>query len=134
MLEFAVSAENLQFTSTDQAALAIDEAAAMVSPGSRQSLDITSISLRQGEVKLWGKGEVGLDDQNRLQGKIATTTNDLDGLLDAAAPLLQLTEKDRRTLELVLGLLGKEIKADIIFRNGEMYWGPLKLGDLTPLF
>lgn len=132
--ELAISAEALRVTIPEQGNLSLDEAAAVVSPSEGRSLEISSVSLRQGDIKLWGKGRIGLDDRNRLSGKIATATNDLDGLLQAAAPLLRMNDKDRAALRLVLGLFGKEMKADMIFRDGDLYWGPLQLGELTPLF
>ena len=133
-MELAVSGEAVRITVNGQGVLLLDEAAAIVMPGEGRSLEISSISLRQGTVKLWGQGRIGLDARNRLSGKIATATNDLDGLLDAAAPFFRMSPKDRAALRLVLGFLGKQIKADMIFRDGEFYWGPLKLGVLVSLF
>ena len=133
-LEVTTSGEALRITIPGQDDLSLDEVAAVATPGAGRNLEISSVSLRQGDVKLWGKGRIGLDDRNRLSGKIATATNDLDGLLTAAAPLLRMTDKDRAALKLVFGLFGKEITADMIFRDGELHWGPLRLGELTPLF
>lgn len=132
--ELAVSGEGVRITIPDQANLSLDEVAAVVSPGPGRTLEVSSVSLRQGNVKLWGKGRIGLDGRNRLSGQIATAANDLDGLLNAAAPYLRMSPEDRAALKLVLGFFGKEVKADMIFRDGELYWGPLRLGELGPVY
>lgn len=132
--EFALAAEGAELALPGQPRLEIDAADARLSGGSDSSLDIASVSLSQGKVKLWGKGGMGLDEQNRPAGKIELTTNDLDGLLKVAAPFFLMTGKDRAALRLFLSLFGKEIRADMIFQDGEFYWGPVRLGELTPLF
>lgn len=133
-VELALSAEPLQVTIPREAPLLLDEAAVTVTNRQDRSLDVSMFALRQGSVKLWGDGRIGVDGRNRLSGKIATATNDIDGLLKAGAPYLRMDDRDRAAVKIVLGLFGKEIKADLIARNGELYWGPLKLADLTPLF
>ena len=81
-----------------------------------------------------GSGSVGLDNVNRLSGKLDTQTNDLDGLLTILSPHLQLTEDKKAGLRAMLGLLGNEARAPLIAKDGILYLGPFKLTELQPLY
>ncbi|MGQ0484659.1 MAG: DUF2125 domain-containing protein [Hyphomicrobiales bacterium] len=101
--------------------------------------EILSAEIAHHGVVVKGKGWLGLDQDRRLAGTIATETNDIDGLLGEANRYHPLSEPDRAALKTLLGLIDnsavdKQAKADFIAKDGELYWGPVKLADLPPLY
>ena len=101
--------------------------------------EILSAEIVRNGVVVKGKGWLGIDKERRLVGKVATETNDIDGLLDEANRYHPLSEPDRTALKTLLGLIDnsatdKQAKADFIAKDGELYWGPFKLADLPPLY
>ncbi len=101
--------------------------------------EILSAEIVRNGVVVKGKGWLGIDKERRLVGKIATETNDIDGLLGEANRYHPLSEPDRTALKTLLGLIDnsatdKQAKADFIAKDGELYWGPFKLADLPPLY
>jgi hypothetical protein len=106
-------------------------------PGAR--VEILSAEIARDGVVVTGKGWLGLDEDRRLAGTIATETNDIDGLLEEANRYHPLSQPDRDALKTLLGLIDnsaadKQAKADFIAKDGELYWGPFKLADLPPLY
>ncbi len=102
-------------------------------------LEILSAEIAREGVVVEGKGWLGLDQDRRLAGTIATATNDIDGLLEEANRYHQLSQPDRDALKTLLGLIDnsaadRQAKADFIAKDGELYWGPFKLADLPPLY
>jgi hypothetical protein len=98
------------------------------------TLSISKIEASQDGVRYWGSGELALDQSRRVTGKVATETNDLAGLLRIIEPQTEMTEQQRANLRMVLGLLGKNAKADIVAKDGQLFVGPVKAADLQPLF
>ncbi|MCB1378791.1 MAG: DUF2125 domain-containing protein [Alphaproteobacteria bacterium] len=130
-LGIAISAENLIFALMPP--LVIDRADAVASLHRDQTLEIHSIELLKQATIYKGSGTLGLDSERRVAGTLQTDTNDLDGLLRIVDPYLQLSDQQRLAFKSVLGMLGQEAKAAIIAKNGELYLGPFKLGDLAPV-
>jgi Uncharacterized protein conserved in bacteria (DUF2125) len=98
------------------------------------NLAVKKFELRHGNVRYWGAGNVALDEYHRMAGRLATETNDLDGLLSILEPHLDMNDQQKASFRTILGLLGSEAKSDIIARNGELFVGPFKVADLLPLF
>ena len=117
----------------DKPPLAIDEARLIGTLTSGHRLEIAEASLVSGGIKLSGKGEVELDSELRPSGVIHAETNDPDGLFKLLDPYLEMSGKQRSMLQAMLALLGSDAKADIIAKNGELFIGPMKVGDLVPL-
>lgn len=150
----AINARDLTVYGTIQGPVRLDAAALdVVAPGSlfAQSkpllnasvtgarAEILSAEIARNGVFVKGKGWLGLDQERRLSGTIATETNDIDGLLGEANRYHPLSEPDRTALKTLLGLIDssatdKQAKADFIAKDGELYWGPFKLADLPPLY
>jgi hypothetical protein len=127
-----------EFVGTTDAAIldAPDPVSAAAKTG--QAFDITTATLANNDVKVSAKGALHLDEARRPAGKITTETNDIDKLLTALAPVLQLSDQSRAAIASMLSILAKDPtskrrSADIVAANGELYWGPFKLGDLKPL-
>ena len=82
-------------------------------------------------------GTVSLDAQHRLAGKLSSQTNDLDGVMKFIEPILALNEQDSAAIKNLVTLTGSDsatntTKADFTAKDGALYWGLIKLADLTP--
>jgi len=100
-------------------------------------LSISAISLTRGDFAVEGEGAAGLDQQHRIDGRIAVR------LRNARPLLLTLAERSgklqRNTLagQLTAGVLGRpgELKFDVSAENGALSVGPLRrLLQLPPLY
>lgn len=98
------------------------------------TLTVSKIDLGQGATRYWGAGDVRLDPEHRIAGKLSTETNDLDGLMKILEPHLDMSDQQKSSLRMMLGLLGKQAKADIVARDGQLFIGPFKVADLIPLY
>lgn len=104
-----------------------------------QSLEISSLKISQGPVNFSATGTVSIDPQNRLAGKLSSQTNDLDGVMKFIKPILALNEQDSATIKNLATLAGSDpatntTKADFSAKDGALYWGLIKLADITPLY
>ena len=104
-----------------------------------QALEISSLKISQGPVDFAATGTVSLDPQHRLAGKLSSQTNDIDGVMKFIEPIFALNEQDSATIKNLVTLTGsdpatKTTKADFTARDGALYWGLIKLADLTPLY
>lgn len=104
-----------------------------------QSLEVSSLKISQGPVEFAATGTVSLDAQHRLAGKLSSQTNDIDGVMKFIEPILALNEQDSATIKNLVALTGSDpktntTKADFSARDGALYWGLIKLADLTPLY
>ncbi len=99
-----------------------------------RDVDIQSATLQRGTLELSATGTVRLDSQHRVAGSVAVETNDLDGLMAVLNPHFRLSDREHAAVQTLLGLLGKNSKANIIAKDGELFVGPIKAGDLTPLY
>jgi hypothetical protein len=52
--------------------------------------------------------------------------------MEFIAPIFALNEQDRTTITNLVTLTGS--KADFVAKDGALYWGLIKLADLTPLY
>ena len=132
--DIAVDGESINLADAAKPPLPIDQIqlrAKLTQPG---ELVIQSMLLRSGAVELTGSGVLSLDEAHRPTGNINATTNDLEGLLGAAGPYLEINDKERATLRALLALLGKGASTTISARNGELFIGPVKAANLDPLF
>lgn len=104
-----------------------------------QTLDINSLKISQGSVEFAATGTVSLDPRHRLAGKLSSETNDIDGLMKFIEPIFALNEQDSATIKNLVTLTGNDpttgtTKADLVAKDGALYWGLIKLADLTPLY
>ena len=132
--DIAITVDGAVYNSPGKPPLAIDRAQLLATLSAARSLNVSDLQFNQNGLKLWGKGTLDLDAQNRIAGRITAQTNDLSRLLTVLDPHIDLADRDRATLKAVLGLLGKEAKADLVAQDGEFYIGPIKIGELPPLY
>ena len=97
-------------------------------------LRVDAIALQEGPVLFKGDGEVGLDDAHRLSGRLATETNDFEGLMRLLEPHLVMTPEQFAGLKTMLGLLARTGKVNIVARDGDLYVGPVRVAPLPPLY
>ncbi len=134
LMDVAASVTGFNYQPEGRPALIIENGDVQGTLMPDRSLSISKIELNQGSTKYWGSGSVTLDPENRIAGKLATETNDLDGLMKILEPHLEMSDQQKSSLRMMLGLLGKQAKADIIARDGQLYIGPFKVADLIPLY
>ena len=105
---------------------------------SGKMVGVDNLRLKKGELVMTAKGELGVTAQGQVSGNLATTTNRLDLLIAELKQNFGLSDKDAQTLSTMIGLLqpGKttDVKLDLIAKDGKLYWGPVKLTDLPPVF
>jgi hypothetical protein len=104
-----------------------------------QSLEISTLKISQGPVDFAATGTVSLDPQHRVAGKLSSQTNDIDGVMKFIEPIFALNEQDSATIKNLVTLTGRDpatntTKADFSAKDGALYWGLIKLADLTPLY
>jgi hypothetical protein len=131
--DVAISARNVKIERPGKPVIAIGEGE-FTGTLTGLSLTVSRITLQQDAVRYWGSGTLALDALNRPIGKLDTETNDLDGLLTFLDPHLELTPEQKAGLRSMLGLLGNEAKAPLIARDGVVYLGPFKIGEIMPLY
>jgi hypothetical protein len=105
----------------------------------KMPIKVVSLDLAEGAVNLHAEGNLVINTGRQIEGKLATQTNDIDGLLNIAAPIFEINAKDSYAIKSLLNLLGNDPsssakKADLIAKDGELYWGPFRLTKLEPLF
>lgn len=133
-VEVAASVEALSIQPPGKPEISVDtgQFQGIVSPA--RTLDIESFSAVTKGIQLSAKGKIALDPQNRPEGTIDTETSDLQGLLGIVLPQLQISQQQQDAARAVFGLMGKEAKAPIIMKNGQLFVGPIKGLDLQPLY
>jgi hypothetical protein len=152
-LEAAANLANLEMTSPAAPPLAISAASVTANLDKQiaeaefpldaaaetgKPLTISNFTIAAGEATLSGQGAFTLDADHRLNGTVHTATNSIDKMLAVLQPQLHLTDQETAAASAMIKLLGGGAvgtgqKADVLAKNGELYWGPFKLGDVPPL-
>ena len=133
-LDVAISLEGTIYTLPDGKKISLDHSQLIATVTAPDQISIQTAEATQGGLKLWGKGNLGLDAGHRPSGRITAATNDFNALLTAIDPYVAINGEQRATLTMVLGLLGKTAKIDIVAKDGQLFVGPMKAGDLRPLY
>ncbi|CAN0493307.1 unnamed protein product, partial [Phaeothamnion confervicola] len=92
-----------------------------------KTLEISSLRISQGPVDFAATGDVSLDPQHRLAGKLSSQTNDIDGVMKFIEPIFALNEQDSATIKNLVTLTGRDpetntTKMDFAAREGALYW------------
>lgn len=132
--DIAITFEAGEIASPSKPSLDIDSGQALARLKPNREVDIQSANLQSGTLRLSAAGTVSLDQQHRLAGAVAVETNDVNKLMTAIDPHLHLSDRERAAIQTLLGLLGTNSKANIIAQNGELFVGPIKAGELKPLY
>jgi hypothetical protein len=109
---------------------------ALAESGGKVGID--SLRLKKGDLVMTAKGEIGLGPEGLVNGRLTTTSSRLDLLMNELQQNFGLSGKDASTLTTMIGLLqpGKttDVTLDLIAKDGKLYWGPVKLTELPPMF
>jgi hypothetical protein len=132
--DIAISTEKANYQPSGRPPLLIDQGDLLGSVPDGRTLNVGEIILQQGTVRYWGSGTVSLDDARMPSGRLATQTNDLDGLFAILDPHLEIKDDEKAGLRAMLGLLGNEAKAPLIAKDGILYLGPFKIAEFVPLY
>jgi len=102
-------------------------------------LTITRASITREGLIISGEGSFIVTPQGHLDGKLKTVINDLDQFLQALQDTLPLDAREIEQLRALgrvfAGASGsKSFAADLIVKDGSVYWSAFKLGDIPPLF
>ncbi len=97
---------------------------------------IEKIQATYGDTELTAQGTVHIEATGFLDGSLTTRVIKLNGLLDRLRERQVITPKKAKAAGALLGLLdrGDGNSADLRFKNGELFWGPVKLGRHPALF
>lgn len=133
-IDAAVTLADARYLAPGKPPLIIERAQILALITTSRTVEIRQAIAQQGPLQLSAKGTIGLDDMHRLAGSIAVETNDLNGLMTVLDPHIRLTDQQRLAIKTLLGLLGKEARSSLIAKNGEFFLGPVKIGNLVPLY
>lgn len=87
-------------------------------------------------VSATASGAISINQQGKLTGGLTTRLQNLDKLLTELTARGVVKEKQAKAASTLLGLFKTPdgIAADLRFKDGNIYWGPIKLGRHAPLF
>jgi len=107
-------------------------------------LDITSLRLRQGEMLAIADGSLGLTANGRLDGNLNVTIAGFGAIMSKLVAQIGPAALNQASagLSVALGLIGRQTELEgrralsvrLRFDAGVMYVGPLRVGELRPLF
>ena len=103
-------------------------------------IDIVKARVQQGDTIAIGSGALSLNAKGRLDGQINVAVAGIESFINAFAAANR--QRSGFSLTLGLGLLGgnatvegrKAIALPLRFNDGDVYFGPLKIGETTALF
>lgn len=132
--DLAASLSDLVYQSAERPPFLISQGDFLGTLTEDHVLNVDKVEFRQDQIRYWGRGQIQLDNSGRISGKLATETNDLDGLVRLIEPQLQLTEQQVNSLRTVLGLLGSQAMVNIFAKDGQLFIGPFRIAELRPLY
>lgn len=131
-----VTMAHLLLNANASPAPAILDTRAIAAMGTRFTL--TQAELHTGQTRFVGSGNFGIMSDGRADGAMSGRLTNLDHLLEELARRGLITPEARLGAGALLGLLGGNgqdgIKIDIAARQGELWLGPFRLGELPRLF
>lgn len=133
-LDVAARLKDARATIPGRPPIAVDRAQAIATVDGPLHATIADLSASLGDTRAWAKGDAGIDAEHRPQGRITVATNDFKGLMSILDPQLALSDKQRAGLAMVATVMGREAKTDVAAQAGELFVGPVKIGNLPPLY
>jgi hypothetical protein len=151
-IDVASSGEALVLNFPQDVTLALDRMRLAVSiPAEAVSRDLLAILARLGKkitvsdlhlekdgLIMDAAGEIGVDAQGYIEGHLATRANDLDGLMVKLQELFSIPNGDLKAARAMIALMQPNndgtVALDLIAKEGKLYWGPIMIGSLAPVF
>jgi hypothetical protein len=103
-----------------------------------RKVSISDLHLEKDGLVMDATGEIGIDREGRVEGRLATKANDLDRLLLALEKTFRIPKGDLKAAGTMMTLMQTNkdggVALDLIAKDGKLYWGPVMIGSLAPLF
>lgn len=128
---YAIAIDKLALNLPDLAPLLLDEIQSQGTITQDRTLVINSALARQGGLELSATGQLALDPERHPKGQLTLTTNDGPKLLDVITGTFHISEQERTALAAMLTVTGNQIT--LMANDGQLYAGPLWLGELAPI-
>jgi hypothetical protein len=152
MIDVASSGDALVFNLPDNVTLALDKtrlaasvpAEALTRDWARvlaslgKKITVSDLHLEKDGLVMDASGEIGVDAEGRLEGRLVTRANDLDKLMLALENTFRIPKGDLQAAGAMMALMQTNkdgtVALDLIAKDGNLYWGPIMLGRLARLF
>ena len=152
MIDIASSGEMLAIAFPQNVTLALDRMRLAASvPAEAMSRDwarilarlgrtvtVTDLHLEKDGLVMDAAGEIGIDALGRIEGRLATKANDIDRLMAKIKELFPIPDGDLKAARAMISLMQTQkdgtVALDLIAKEGNLYWGPVMIGRLAPLF
>jgi hypothetical protein len=103
-----------------------------------KKVKVTDLHLEKDGLVMDATGEIGIDKTGRIEGTLATKANDIDRLMGALQQTFHIPEGDLKAARTMIALMQTDkdgsVALDLIAKDGKLYWGPVMIGYLAPLF
>lgn len=129
--DYDISATALRLAPPGLPTLSADTFTSQGTISNAQILVIKSATLQQGDLSLSAGGQVELDELRRPKVQITIKTNNAARLLALLRDAYQLSEQEQSAFAALLAVAGNQLT--LTANDGQLFAGPLKVGDLQPL-
>ena len=107
--------------------------------GNKANLQIRRLDAVRAPVVLQTSGDVSLDTEGLLNGKVNASVQRLDHVIDRLAEVGRLSKNDAKVSKGLFKIMSEdrpngEIVSDFTLKKSKLYFGPFKLIKLPPLF
>ncbi|MGE3832015.1 MAG: DUF2125 domain-containing protein [Parvibaculaceae bacterium] len=103
-----------------------------------KTVTVSDLHLEKDGLVMDASGEIGIDAQGRIEGRLATRANDIDRLMAKIQELFRVSKGDLQAARAMISLMQPKkdgtVALDLIAKDGNLYWGPVMVGRLAPVF
>jgi hypothetical protein len=103
-----------------------------------KTITVSDLHLEKDGLVMDAAGEIGVDAQGYIEGRLATRANDLDRLMIKLQELFRIPDGDLKAARAMIALMQPKkdgtVALDLIAKEGKLYWGPIMIGSLTPVY
>ena len=132
--EFSMALDGVNVLPPDTPPIVLDRAHVTGTFASEQDIAVTAIATAKADITLNGRGHVSLDPQRRATGQFTLETNDLKGVMAELDPHIHMSDETRAGVGAMLAFMGKKAKVKLSAQDGQLFIGPLKIGELLPVY
>jgi len=102
-----------------------------------KTITVSDLHLEKDGLIMDASGEIGVDAQGFIEGRLATRANDLDRLMIKLQELFRIPDGDLKAARAMIALMQTNkdgtVALDLIAKEGKLYWGPIMIGSLNPV-
>ena len=103
-----------------------------------KTITVSDLHLEKDGLVMDASGEIGVDAQGFIEGRLATRANDLDRLMVKLQELFRIPDGDLKAARAMIALMQTKkdgtVALDLIAKEGKLYWGPIMIGYLNPVY